>query len=187
MKKTQLMLKCRSGEELSVDRLDADHRSALQQFNSNLSDQTRSVFLPHDYDAKTIVSYVERSLADEDRVYVLLSENEIVGYFFLWEFQSPVPLLGIGLADAYQGQGLGRQMMTILIEDSRSTGRDGIELTTVPENDRAFQLYEKSGFQYLDDVENMAGDGRVVRERRMFLSLKEGASVPVREFKPPVR
>ncbi len=186
MKDIQFVLKCRSGEELSVDRLGADHRSALQQFNSSLSDQTRSVFLPHDYDDKTIARYVKRALADEDRIYVLLSKNEIVGYFFLWEFQSPVPLLGIGLADAYQGQGLGRQMMAILIEDARSAGCDGIELTTVPENERAFHLYEKSGFQYLDDVENMAGDGRVVCERRMFLPLKEGASVPVREFKPPV-
>ena len=179
------MLKCRSGEELSVERLGMEHRLALQQFNGSLSEETRSVFLPHAYDDETVTKYAERSFADEDRAYVLLSENDIVGYFFLWEFQSPVPLLGIGLADAYQGQGLGKQMMKTLIEDARSTGRDGIELTTVPENERAFQLYEKSGFQYLDDVKNIAGDGRVVRERRMFLPLKKGASAPAREFKPP--
>ena len=111
---------------------------------------------------------------------------EIVGYFFLWEFQDPIPLLGIGLSDAWQGEGLGRQLMKILIDEARQAGREGIELTTMPDNERAFRLYESHGFQYLGEVANVTGDGRRVVERKMFLPLKPGARSSDREFKPPV-
>jgi ribosomal protein S18 acetylase RimI-like enzyme len=59
-------------------------------------------------------------------------------------------------------------------------------LTTVITNARAFRLYERAGFVLVGEVDNIAGDGRVVRERRMFLPLRPGARPPPREFKPPV-
>jgi len=116
----------------------------------------------------------------------LLRGDEVVGYFFLWEFQESIPLLGIGIADAFQGAGLGRQMMARLVQDAREAGKDGIELTTMQHNDRAFALYNKMGFEHIGDVENMTGDGRLVIERRMFLALKDGAKPADRAFKPPV-
>jgi hypothetical protein len=42
------------------------------------------------------------------------------------------------------------------------------------------------GFELVGEVDNVAGDGRVVREYRMFLALQPGARPPAREFKPPV-
>ena len=77
-------------------------------------------------------------------------------------------------------------MMTILIDDAKGTGCAGIELTTALDNDRAYQLYEKMGFQYLRDTDNIAGDGSVVRERMMFLALVPGANPEEHDFKPPV-
>lgn len=176
----------RSGKPLAIRRLTKGDGPALQWFNAALSDATRSVFLPHSYDDATVARYIERSTADIDRAYVVLDGEQIAAYFFLWEFGERVPMLGIGIADAFQGQGMGQQLMRILIEDARTAGRDGIELTTVPTNERAFRLYLSVGFQYVGDVDNVAGDGRVVRERLMFLPLKPGAKPPPRAFKPPI-
>jgi RimJ/RimL family protein N-acetyltransferase len=180
-----VILRARNGAELVARRIAGGDAGALRRFNDGLSAATRSVFLPHVYDEATIERYVVRDRAAQDRIYVLCRGEEIVGYFFLWDFDQPVPLLGVGLADAWQGQGLGEAMLRILIADARAAGCEAIELTTVPENVRAFRLYERVGFQHVGDVENMAGDGRVVRERRMFLALKEGVRPAVREFKPP--
>jgi RimJ/RimL family protein N-acetyltransferase len=77
-------------------------------------------------------------------------------------------------------------MLGRLIDDARAAERLGIELTTVPGNERAFQLYRRAGFIHLGDVDNVAGDGRVVREHRMFLPLQAGASPPARHFGPPL-
>jgi ribosomal protein S18 acetylase RimI-like enzyme len=176
----------RNGARLEVRLLQATDIPALRRFNAELSPATRSLFLPHAYDAVTLARYVERNQAGLDRIYVLGLGSDVVGYFFLWEFDQPVPLLGLGLAEAWQGQGLGEPMLRRLIADARAAGRDGVELTTVTTNARAFALYRRVGFEHGGDVDNVAGDGRVVREHRMFLPLKPGGRPPAREFKPPV-
>jgi ribosomal protein S18 acetylase RimI-like enzyme len=175
----------RDGAVLHVFRLSGADIAPLQRFDAGLSACTRGVFLPHAYDEPTLLRYVQRNLEGRDRAYVLRCRADVAGYFFLWEFDQPVPVLGIGLADVWQGQGLGEAMLRVLIGDARAAGRDAIELTTMPANERAFQLYRRVGFELIGEVENVAGDGRVVRERRMFLTLKPGVRPLVRAFKPP--
>jgi ribosomal protein S18 acetylase RimI-like enzyme len=175
----------RNGTTLDVYRLTSSESASLQLFNAGLSAQTSAVFLPHAYDEATLKRLVERNRAGKDRAYVLKLHREIVGYFFLWEFDHAVPLLGVGLADAWQGQRLGDCMLRFLIDEARMSGRDGIELTTGLMNNRAYHLYRRFGFEEMGEVDNVAGDGRVVRERRMFLALKPGAQPPERDFQPP--
>ena len=182
---TRATIETRSGEELIVRRLRADDGSALQAFNAGLSERSRYFFLPHSYTDSSVARRVERAEQGLDLCYVVLAGGRIVGYFFLWNCRERVPLLGIGVTDDYQGQGLGRQMMEILIADAREADRDGIELTTRLDNDRAFSLYQKCGFRYIGDVENVDGNGDVVVERGMFLPLKRGARPMDGPHKPP--
>ena len=158
----------------------------LKNFNSSLSEQSRGRFLPHAYDDATLKRMIARATQGIDRAFVAMAGDCPVGYCFLWDIADSVPVLGIGLIDTWQGRGLGRRLMARLIEEAKSAGCTGIELTTVPENERAFALYQKVGFVYLGDTDNIAGDGRVVRERVMFLPLKPDAQPPQRSFGPPV-
>lgn len=178
-------LTARNGSGLTLRRIADGDEATLAHFFAALSAATRNVFLPHGTDAETLRNCVRRDAAGRDRTYVLVAGPDIVGYGFLWEFDAPVPLLGIGLADAWQGQRLGDPMLRRLIDDARASGRMAVELTTVPNNVRAFRLYRRVGFEPLGEVENIAGDGRVVRELRMFLPLRPGAQPPVRQFGPP--
>lgn len=180
-----LLLHARCGVALELRRIASGDEAALARFFAGLSAATRAVFLPHATDAATLRHCVSRDAAGRDRTYVLVAGPTVAGYCFLWEFDEPVPLLGIGLADAWQGQGLGEPMLRRLIDDARAAGRMAVELTTVPGNARAFSLYRRVGFVLLGDVENVAGDGRVVREHRMFLPLRPGAQPPARHFGPP--
>jgi ribosomal protein S18 acetylase RimI-like enzyme len=175
----------RDGTKLDVIRFAERSIAALQRFNAGLSERTRSVFLPHAYDDKTLAGYAARGRSGQDRSYVLCSGQVVVGYFFLWEFDQPVPILGIGLADAWQGMRLGEPMIRLLISDARAAKREAIELTTVPSNQRALHLYRRLGFDEIGETDNIAGDGRVVRERRLFMPLIPGAQPPERTFKPP--
>jgi ribosomal protein S18 acetylase RimI-like enzyme len=186
--KLRARLTTRSGRTVTVRPLGAGDAPLLQRFNAGLSERTRELFSPHAYDDATLAKAIDRAETDQDRVYLALdsADGAVAGYCFLWYMEEPVPVLGIGLADAYQGQGLGRQLMGILVEDARAAGKDGIELTTMLTNDRAFHLYRTVGFQYLGDVDNLTGDGRAVRERHMFLPLREGAAPSPREHGPPV-
>lgn len=178
-------LTLRDGETLVARRLRAGDGPKLQAFNAGLSPQSRGFFLPHAYDDATVARMIERAEQGLDLTYIVLAGEEMVAYFFLWEWQDPIPILGIGIADAYQGRGLGKQLMRILIDDARAVGRDGIDLTTMQHNDRAFALYQQMGFRYIENVDNYDGAGRLIVERWMFLPLKPGAQPVKREHKPP--
>jgi len=180
------VLETDSGEKVVVRRLSEGDAPALRAFNDDLSKRTESLFLPHCYDDDTLSAYIERSRQDLDRSYVLLAGERIVGYFFLWHFRDPVPVLGIGITDDYQGRGLGKQMMDVLIDDARKAGREAVELTTALDNERAFELYKHKGFRYIRDVDNVSGDGRIIKERHMFLPVNPHAEPTDRQFKPPV-
>ena len=183
---TPIMLRARNGTTLLVERLSRTKPDAVMRFHERLSDATRGQFFPHAYDAGTLARLAERDARGDDCIYVLRAGEDVVGYFFLWEFTDPVPVLGIGLADAWQGQGLGAPMIGVLVDDARAAGRSGIDLTTMITNDRALRLYERAGFLRCGEIDNVAGNGCVVRERRMFLPLVAGAQPPTRHFKPPV-
>ncbi len=181
-------LQTRDGLALEARRLAADDADAqaLQQFDADLSDESRRRFLPHTYDDATVAAALRRSEAGNDLLLGAFDGERMVGYFFLWYFDQRVPLLGIGMVDAYQGRGLGRPMMQTLIDAAKANGNEGIELTTMQDNHRAFALYEKMGFTYYGDVENYQGDGNMIVERTMFYEIKPGAPRYDGPHAPPV-
>jgi len=176
----------RDGRTVSVRRLTSDDARVLQRFNEELSGDSRGRFLPHSYDDATVGKALARSEAGVDLLLGAFDGERMAAYFFLWYFDQRVPLLGIGMLDDYQGRGLGRQMMQTLIDAANTNGNEGIELTTMMDNRRAFALYEQVGFKYYGDVENLDGDGRVVVERGMFYEIKPGAKRYDGKHAPPV-
>ncbi len=187
-----VVLSGRDGRAFSARRLQCADRCALQAFDRDLSAATRARFLPHAYDDRTVDRLLLRSEAGDDLVMGLFDHSSavprprIVGYCFLWYFRERVPLLGIGLLDAYQGFGLGRAMVRLLIKQARAVGCEGVELTTLPDNNRAFALYEKCGFRHYADVPNLDGSGRTIVERAMFLEIKPGARPLEKPHAPPI-
>jgi len=176
----------RDGVELTARRLTRGDGKALQDFFHGLSAPSHRWFQAHALDDDTVGRALARSEAGDDLILGLFDGDRLKGYSFLWYFRERIALLGIGLADAYQGRGLGRGMVEFLIDAARANGNAGIELTTMQDNDRAYALYEKLGFQFLKDVENLQGDGNIVIERAMFLPLAPGARPMDKAHEPPV-
>jgi ribosomal protein S18 acetylase RimI-like enzyme len=181
----RLPLTTRDGLPLFARRLTRADAGALQVFNASLGADSRRKFLPHRYDEPTLEIILRRSEAGEDYTLGVFDKSLIVAYFFLWYFQKPVPLLGIGMRDEYQHRGLGRLLMGHLADVARETGRDGVDLTTMQDNHNAFALYQKCGFTFYKNVENVTGDGTITIERAMFLAIKPGAKPLDGPHQPP--
>ena len=176
----------RDGAPLVARRLNRGDRAALQDFFCGLSAKSLRWFQAHALDDETVTKALIRSENGEDLTLGLFEGTRIKGYFFLWYFRERTPLLGIGLADGFQGRGLGRKLTTFLIEIARKNGAAGIELTTMQDNDRAFALYERVGFKFYKDVENLQGDGNIVIERAMFYPIEPDAKPMEKAHEPPV-
>ena len=177
------------GASYRVRRLRRRDRSLLQTFNRALG-ADRRLFIPHAYDDRTVGGMLKRSEDGEDLALGLFpadrqEDHLLGGYFFLWYVRERVPLLGIGMLRAYQGAGLGSRMVNLLVEQAMQAGCEGVDLTTLPDNHRAFALYEKCGFHYYGDVKNVDGNGRTVIERAMFREIVPGARPPDKPHGPP--
>lgn len=182
----KIIVTSRNHKQFIIRRLLITDRVALQNFGNSLSEKSTASFLPHSYDDKTVEVILSRSEIGKDLTLGLFYEDEMAAYFFLWYFDEPIPLLGIGILDKFQGQGLSKKIMQILINAACQKGCDGIELTTLPDNHKAYSLYESMGFRYYTDVENVTGDGRVVLERALFLQFNPNAAPSSDLHKPPV-
>lgn len=128
--------------------LGADDGLALQRFFNTLSAETRRRFRPAGWNMslEQCVGLCRQSAAGDRYDLVLSDGHEIVGWAFLQALDRPAPSLGIGLAEAYCGQGHGRRLMEMLIAQARKLGKREIELTVVQTNERAQRLYESCGF-----------------------------------------
>ena len=186
MKETYQYFTLKNGKQIPYRKLQRDDKQALARFNDELSEHSRNLFTPHRYDQETLDKIIERVENGEDLAYVALDNDRIIAYFFLWWYNTPFPVLGIGILDEYHGQGLGKQIMQKLIDDARKAGCDAIELTTALDNKSAYALYEKVGFKCLGQVDNVAGDGRIIKEWHMFYPFKPNIIPPARKHCSPV-
>lgn len=128
--------------------LRAEEGLALQRFFNTLGTDARRVFRPAGWSMSLEqCNTICRQSASGERYDLVLDDGrEIVGWAFLQTLERAAPSLGIGLAEAYCGQGHGRALMDRLIEKARQLGKQEIELTVVQTNERARRLYESCGF-----------------------------------------
>jgi ribosomal protein S18 acetylase RimI-like enzyme len=166
-------LKLSDGRKVAVRRLAAGDETRLKAFFEALSPESWSLFHPHRFDEAAIARQVAKATDGTDWSYLALDKDVVAAYFFLWNVHDPVPMLGIGIGDAWQNGALGHQLMDILIADATILGRDGIKLTTLVGNKRAFHLYEKKGFVHTGDVETVSPEGNKHMEHAMVLDLKK--------------
>jgi len=132
----------------AIRELTADDGPALQRFFNSLSTETRRLFRPAGWNMslQQCAALCRQSAAGERVDLVLEDCGRVVGWSFLQCLDRPSPSFGIGLAEQYCGQGHGKTLMGRTIARARELGKEGVELTVVQSNERAWRLYESFGF-----------------------------------------
>lgn len=69
------------------------------------------------------------------------------GYAVLWKVPPEAQLFSLVIAPEAEGRGLGRGLLSRLVEDCRSAGLERITLEVSAANLRAIRLYEAAGFR----------------------------------------
>jgi ribosomal protein S18 acetylase RimI-like enzyme len=90
--------------------------------------------------------------------YLILKDDEVVGSIS-YEIKSlaHADIDGFLVDPRFQGQGIGREAMRILLEELRAY--ESVSLVTHPENTRALQIYLSFGFVINSWKDNYFGDG----------------------------
>ena len=84
---------------------------------------------------------------------LLMYEGDAVGYGHL-DAEDDVVWLGIVIRKEYQGRGLAKEIMGVLIRKAKEKKIDSIHLSVDNENDRAIKLYKSFGFEVVTQKEH---------------------------------
>lgn len=93
-------------------------------------------------------SMVGKSVASEDILcFVARLQGEMLGVCNVNLESEEASIFGLGVGSKYQGKGYGKAMVNLLLNKLFSMNISNITLEVSSENDRAYNLYRKSGFK----------------------------------------
>lgn len=141
------------GTAVTLRKVRAADTDRFVEYFDGLSERSRHFFRPFAFErasAETVTS----DLDSEDSFRIVATvEREgreaIVGYAWLQDLGGPdVPMLGIGLIDAWHERGIGRLLLRALLDVGRGMGLQAIRLGVNDDNPRAIHVYEAVGFRH---------------------------------------
>jgi RimJ/RimL family protein N-acetyltransferase len=101
---------------------------------------------------KQVREFVVGNIRGNNAMYVAETEGEIVGWADAVrgtrDSTRHTASVGMGIIEAYRGQGIGRRLLERVIEHCWRARLVRIELEVLVDNARAIALYEKLGFHY---------------------------------------
>ncbi|MBF0244928.1 MAG: GNAT family N-acetyltransferase [Planctomycetes bacterium] len=169
-------MKLSNAEPLLFEPLRAGLLLSLRNFYKvELDEAQRSLFMPHP-DSR-VLSYplyaamLLQQFSGRAWYCLALSGGRPLGLILLRRFISSSAELGIAVASAHQGQGLGGRLMEEILAEARRRNLKTLHLTHVPGNAPAEKLYRRYGFRPNGDlsVRLLLGGTRI--ENRMVLEL----------------
>lgn len=129
-------------------KLEKKHIDELLMNLQSLSDEDRYFFHPHIFDKKIL----ENLLTDKENYYIYREDNKNIGYCFLRTFgRYETPTLGCIIWKKYRHKNHGYKMMVELIQKNKELGNKKLKLKVYKENINAIKLYEKCGFEKIDE------------------------------------
>ena len=130
-------------------RVDAGDANALAAFYNGLSPRSIRTFRPLGKTTTLDVcqDIVQDNVLDAEKCdFVVVDEDRIIGWSFVWGVASEEPTLGLCVADTHQGRGLGSALLDRALAAARERGLVRVHLTVVQDNSIALRLYESRGF-----------------------------------------
>lgn len=154
---------------LQIVKLKPQDAGKLLSFYHSLSPAVTAVFLPFDTVSRdTIEAHLEEaSRGTHLSLGLVTDDGEIVGHAFIASVRSMAPTLGIGLRDAYIGQGHGRRLLEHLLALADAEGLPMVSLTVVKSNVRALALYQRCGFTIMGEASFRTVNDSWYMERRV--------------------
>lgn len=157
--------------QLRFRKLRKDDGEALGKFLAKLSPQTEHFFHPYPLNRESALQFVARK-----DIFCLIGEidGEIVGYAWWEPKDAEIPSIGICVGDEYQGKGIGKKLMEMLVKEAEERGKKGLRLTVMKENHRAIALYKRFGFHIIGEAPDPYGESwkmfmRINPPKKLFI------------------
>ena len=109
-----------------IRRIRSGDENALIGFYNGLSESSKRTFRPIGFTTTLNVckDIIQDNSPEIDKKFDLMAPHgdRIVGWSFLWNIQSGEPIFGLGVADDFQGKGLGSKLIDSVMKEAREHG-----------------------------------------------------------------
>ena len=126
----------------------------VNEFFDSMGGESRALYNRTDYQRTWALKYCQRQNDPARRYWMAEKDGQMLGFVFLADWNTTIPMLGIGVRDDLKGMHLGSRLMDLAIEEVKKAGKGGIRLTTHIANLRGQMLYEKKGFRCMGQYTN---------------------------------
>lgn len=117
----------------------------LEKRLNNLSTEDKKLYHPHPFTKEALNNLIT---LDYDYYFVKILNGKIVGYSMLRTFgKFTIPTYGQVIWDEFRGKGLGSKILEETINEAKNLGFGLVKLKVYEQNDVAFNLYKKHGFE----------------------------------------
>ncbi len=83
------------------------------------------------------------------RCWVMRDDGRVIGYLCLWEIADELHITNVAVQPARRRQGIGRTLLSGVLDDARARGVRQVVLEVRPTNTEARTLYETLGFRVI--------------------------------------
>ncbi|MFJ6001386.1 ribosomal protein S18-alanine N-acetyltransferase [Arthrobacter sp. NPDC092385] len=129
-------------------------------------------------DAWPLEMFYSEYFQPDTRRYILAEvDGQAVGYAGLMVIDTTADIQTIGVLSRFEGQGIGRAMLTELLAEARRRGADNVMLEVRADNPRAQNLYARFGFEKIHTRKKYYRDGVDAWVMRLVLPA-EGSCTP---------
>lgn len=143
-----ISVQLKDGSRAAIRPLSDGDGEALAVFYAGVPLDDIRFYCPHPLDREHALCNAAKAYSPTEVVLVLDTAGGIGGYaWYRWSEGDALSGFGICISRAFQGQGVGRLLMTRLLEIAETVGPPVMTLTVQRANARAVQLYQSMGFQ----------------------------------------
>ena len=141
-------LKPRSKFKMECVDLGLKDEKRLFEFYSSLPEAISETFKPFKILNREVIREHLAAVEAGRHISVGLEQAPvIIGHGFIMDKNEKHPIFGLGIAGPFQGKGLGRMLMTAVLERAEQQGANHLTLTVVKHNHIALKLYKSYGFE----------------------------------------
>ena len=137
-------------ENLRIRPLRPEDRERIEVYFDRLKGEPGLFFNPSDFNRLRFRDFFEGKIKNLTCFVAEESDDGIIaGMVFLATDQYLVPMLGLGIDEAYAGIGLGGRLLDFIHDYARQQGMGGIILNVHFANTHAQALYRKKGYEQM--------------------------------------
>lgn len=138
------------GGDATVRMYEPDDYEALVDLYVGFPADQRAMGIPPLGGRERVAAWLDR-LLDRGRNLVATRGDDLMGHALVTPGHEAVPELAVFVRPEFQNRGVGTALCRALVDLCRENGHEGITLRVTETNERAARVYEKLGFEVVDD------------------------------------